>query len=103
MSLVLVAHACNPCYSRGRDQEDCCTKAAQANSLGAPTSKIPNTQRAGGVAQGVGSEFKPQYHKKIAIIIIIKLSFPHFAFLTEITLGCKPPAVFVNLKYWLLG
>jgi hypothetical protein len=32
--------------------------------LGAPTSKIPNTKRAGGVAQGVGSEFKPQYHKK---------------------------------------
>jgi hypothetical protein len=26
--------------------------------------KIPNTKRAGGVAQGIGSEFKPQYHKK---------------------------------------
>jgi hypothetical protein len=26
--------------------------------------KIPNTKRAGGMAQGVGPEFKPQYHKK---------------------------------------
>jgi hypothetical protein len=29
-----------------------------------PISKIPNTKRAGGVAQGVGPEFKPQYRKK---------------------------------------
>jgi hypothetical protein len=26
--------------------------------------KIPNTKRAGGMAQGVGSEFKPWYCKK---------------------------------------
>jgi hypothetical protein len=26
--------------------------------------KNPSQKRAGGVAQGVGSEFKPQYHKK---------------------------------------
>jgi hypothetical protein len=26
--------------------------------------KIPNTKWAGGVAKGVGPEFKPQYHKK---------------------------------------
>jgi hypothetical protein len=26
--------------------------------------KIPNTKRAGGVAQGIGPEFKPQYSKK---------------------------------------
>jgi hypothetical protein len=30
---VLVAHACNPSYSGGRDQEDCGSKPAQANSL----------------------------------------------------------------------
>jgi hypothetical protein len=29
-----------------------------------PISKIPNTKRAGGVAQGVGPEFRPQYKKK---------------------------------------
>jgi hypothetical protein len=29
-----------------------------------PISKIPNTKRAGGVAQSVSSEFKPQYQKK---------------------------------------
>jgi hypothetical protein len=29
-----------------------------------PISKIPNTKRAGGVAQGVGPEFKHWYSKK---------------------------------------
>jgi hypothetical protein len=29
-----------------------------------PISKIPNTKRAGGVAQGVGPEFKLRYSKK---------------------------------------
>jgi hypothetical protein len=29
---VLVAHACNPSYSRDRDQKDCGLKPAQANS-----------------------------------------------------------------------
>jgi hypothetical protein len=27
-------------------------------------SKIPNTNRAGGMAKGVDPKFKPQYHKK---------------------------------------
>jgi hypothetical protein len=30
---VLVAHACNPSYSEGRDQEYCSLKPAQANSF----------------------------------------------------------------------
>jgi hypothetical protein len=58
------AHACNPSYSGGRDQEDHSLKPAQANSLQDPISKIPNIKRTGGVAQGVGSEFKPRYCKK---------------------------------------
>jgi hypothetical protein len=29
---VLVAHACNPCYSGGRDQEDLGLKPTQTNS-----------------------------------------------------------------------
>jgi hypothetical protein len=33
----------------------------QANSLGDPISKNPSEKRAGGVAQGVGPEFKHQY------------------------------------------
>jgi hypothetical protein len=61
---VLVAHACNPSYSGGRDQEDQGLKPAQANSSQDPISKIPITKRAGGVAQGEGPEFKLQYHKK---------------------------------------
>jgi hypothetical protein len=59
-----MAHACNPSYSGRREQEDHSSKPAWANSLQNPISKIPNTKRAGGVAQGVGSELKPWYHKK---------------------------------------
>jgi hypothetical protein len=33
---ALVAHAYNPSYSKGRDQEDRCLKPAQGNSLGDP-------------------------------------------------------------------
>jgi hypothetical protein len=52
-----VAHPCNPSYSGGRDQEDCGSRSAWANSSRDPISK----NRAGGVAQGEGPEFKPQY------------------------------------------
>jgi hypothetical protein len=33
LSEMLVAHACNPSYSGGRDQEDHGSKLVQANSL----------------------------------------------------------------------
>jgi hypothetical protein len=39
-SQALVAHACNPSYSEGRDLEDQGSKPAQANSLQDPISKI---------------------------------------------------------------
>jgi hypothetical protein len=62
---ALVAHACNPSYSGGRDQEDNSLKPAQANSSMRPClEKNPSQKRAGGVAQGVGPEFKPQYGEK---------------------------------------
>jgi ribosomal protein L44E len=61
---VPVAHTCNPSYSGGRDQEDHGLKSAMANSWQDPTSKNWSEKRAGGVAEGVGSEFKPQYGKK---------------------------------------
>jgi hypothetical protein len=61
-----VAHVCNPSYSGGRDQEDCGSKPVWANSSTGPyLEKKPFTKkRVCGVAQGVGREFKPQYHKK---------------------------------------
>jgi hypothetical protein len=37
---------------------------AWANNSKDPISKTPSQKRAGGVAQGIGPEFKPQYHKK---------------------------------------
>jgi hypothetical protein len=53
-----VAHACNPNYSGGRDQEDHGSKPAWANSSQDPIRKILHKNRAGGVAQGEGPEFK---------------------------------------------
>jgi hypothetical protein len=76
-----VAHACNPGYSGGRDQEGCGSKPAWANSSTRPYLEKPFTKnKAGGVAQGEGPEFKPQYRKKkkkrirtiaVALVIII--------------------------------
>jgi hypothetical protein len=59
-----VAHSCYPRYSGGRDQEDRSSEPAMANNSWDPISKIPSQKRAGRVAQGIGSEFKPQYRKK---------------------------------------
>jgi hypothetical protein len=59
-----VAHACNPSYSGGRDQEDPSSKSAQANIVQDPILQNNLSQkRAGGVAQVVGPEFKRQYCK----------------------------------------
>jgi hypothetical protein len=64
-SRVLVAHTCHPSYSRGRDQEDPGLKPAWANSSQHPLSKKTyHKKRTGGVVQGVGPEFKPQYQNK---------------------------------------
>jgi hypothetical protein len=40
-----VAHSCNPSYSGGKDQEDCGSKPAQANSSQDPISKKPFTKK----------------------------------------------------------
>jgi hypothetical protein len=64
-SRISVAHACNPSYSGGRNQEDQGLKSTPANSSQDPISKKPNhRKRAGGVAQGEGPEFKPKYRGK---------------------------------------
>jgi hypothetical protein len=42
---ALVAHACNPSYSGGRDQEDPVSKPAQANSSGELISNKPITKK----------------------------------------------------------
>jgi hypothetical protein len=44
-SRVPVAHACNPSYSGGRDQEDHTSKPARANSLQDPILKMRNTKK----------------------------------------------------------
>jgi hypothetical protein len=52
---ALVAHACNPSYSGGKDQEDHGLRPAQANISRDPISKNPITK------QGwyYGSRFRP--------------------------------------------
>jgi hypothetical protein len=59
-----VVHAYNPSYSGGREQEDLSSKPAKANSPRPYLEKTHHIKRSGRVAQGVGPEFKPQYHKK---------------------------------------
>jgi hypothetical protein len=56
-----VAHAYNPSYSRGRDQEDHGSKTAWANSFQDPILKKTLHKK---VAQGEGPKFKSQYLKK---------------------------------------
>jgi hypothetical protein len=63
MSWALVAHAYNPGYSRGRDQEEHSLKPDRANSLRDPILKKPITKMGGGVAQCIDPEFKLQYCK----------------------------------------
>jgi hypothetical protein len=55
-----VVHTCNLSYSGSRDQEDCGSKPAPANSLRDRISKNPSQKWpiTGGMAQGVGPKFK---------------------------------------------
>jgi hypothetical protein len=60
-----VAHACNPSYSGGSDQEDPSSKPAWASNSGDPIlNKTITQKKAGTVAQGLGPEFKPQYRER---------------------------------------
>jgi hypothetical protein len=47
LSQALVAHACNPSYSRGRDQEDGSFKPPWANGSEDPISKKNPSQKKG--------------------------------------------------------
>jgi hypothetical protein len=59
---VLIIHSCNPSYSGGRNQED-----HGSSQPGQTVQKHPSQKGAGGLAQGVGPEFKPQYCRKKGI------------------------------------
>jgi hypothetical protein len=61
---VLVAHAYNPSYSGGRDEEDHSSKATRANSSQDPILKMPITKKSWWSGLRCRSEFKPQYSKK---------------------------------------
>jgi hypothetical protein len=58
MSWMPVAHACNPGYSGGRDQD---WGSKPAGQIVCDTLSRKKTYKKGLVVQGVGSEFKPQY------------------------------------------
>jgi hypothetical protein len=61
-----VAHACNPSYSGGSDQEDHGLKTTPGKQFARPYlgKKKPSQNRAGRVAQVGGPEFKTQHYKK---------------------------------------
>jgi hypothetical protein len=60
---TLAAHICNQSYSGGRVQEDQGLKPTLANNSQDPILK--NTSKKGWKSvSGLGSELKPQYHKK---------------------------------------
>jgi hypothetical protein len=59
-----VAHACNPSYSGVRDQGIAVGSQPGQTVHETYLEKPFTKKRAGGVTQGVGPEFKPQYHKK---------------------------------------
>jgi hypothetical protein len=63
-----VAHTHNPSYSGGRDQEDCNSKTAWANSsqdlVLKKTHHLKKKKKRLVSGSSVGPEFKPQYHKK---------------------------------------
>jgi hypothetical protein len=61
-----VAHAYNPSYSGSIDQKSPGWKPSWTNSSMIPYIKKKKSQkRAGGMAQGIDPEFKPQHYKKI--------------------------------------
>jgi hypothetical protein len=63
--LAWLVHAYNPSYSGGRDQEDHSSKPARGNIAARPyLKKTLHKNRAGGVAQGEGPEFKFQTGKE---------------------------------------
>jgi hypothetical protein len=60
-----VTHACNPSCPGGRDQEWSWFKASHGQIVHETLSqKHPSQKRAGGVAQSISPEFKPQYRKR---------------------------------------
>jgi Na+-translocating ferredoxin:NAD+ oxidoreductase RnfG subunit len=58
---ALVAHAYDPSFSGGREQDRSQSRQIVHEIL---PQKYLTQKMAGGVVQGVGPEFKPQYHKK---------------------------------------
>jgi hypothetical protein len=80
-----MAPTCNPTYSGGRNQENHILKPAQRNTSQDLISKQPFKKRAGGVAQSVSLDCKPQFcappHKKVlkieqkADIVILSIYF----------------------------
>jgi hypothetical protein len=70
---VPVAHACNPSYSGGRDQEDRGLNPAWANSARA-LPKIPIAKMTGRVAQGVGPEFKQKWFVFLSFFFLLIMS-----------------------------
>jgi hypothetical protein len=62
--LLPVAHTCNPSYSGGRDRRIALRSQPRQIVHKTLSQKTPHKNRAGGVPQGKGPEFKPQHCTK---------------------------------------
>jgi hypothetical protein len=94
----------NRSYSGGRNQEDRGSKPTRASSSRDPISKNSLQIRAGGVAQGVGCEFKTQYRKekKGILLGIVFWNLLLFCFFVRVSL-CIPAWPPKLRSSWVLG
>jgi hypothetical protein len=82
---VLVAHACNPSYLGGGDQEDCGSRPAWGNSFRYSISKITKARWNGGVAkaaehllckhEALSSNFCPKRKTLKLIYFLLQIPF----------------------------
>jgi hypothetical protein len=72
LSQALVAHACNPSYTGGRDQEDRGSKPAQQIVRETLSQKHPTQKRSGGVSQGYQDQ-TPALQKQMLNIVNTEL------------------------------
>jgi hypothetical protein len=100
-----VAHACNPSYTGGRDQEDHSLKPARANSSRNPISKKPFTKKKkkgwwwSGSRWALSSSPTPQKKKATDQVLISRKIFCIYNPLTQLNLRPPPSQSFQELIY----
>jgi hypothetical protein len=97
-----MVHTCNPSYWGGRDQEDCSLSQPGQIVHKTLSRKTLHQKRAGGVAQGEGPEFKPQYWKNKSLLSELKEKFPTVYFHATYSSSWVMVHSFLNCKQAVL-